>query len=322
MMLNFMLPTVAKFMKWSMLDWTAEDFFINILKTQILERRKMQGQKDARRCDFIDILISIFSEAEDTVHGVEAEDKMNVEVINETGTKAEPLMDKQKKKKKMDNISDKELLDLLASNALLFFFAGFETSSTALTACLYHLGENQEVQEKLYQEIEEAILENGGDTNLDYARLQSLEYLDAFIMESMRHFNISLLERQCTKAYTIPGTDLVIPKGMMVQIPVPYIMKDERYFADPEQFRPENFTADAKSTRSLNLVALGGFGLGPRNCIAMRFAILLLKAALCKVVHNHAILPSQRTQKLEPSSGSFNVIPKEGVWVEVKKRTF
>jgi cytochrome P450 len=50
------------------------------------------------------------------------------------------------------------------------------------------------------------------------------------------------------------------------------IMKDERFFENPEKFDPENFSPEKKSERSPYTFL--AFGQGPRNCIGMRFALL------------------------------------------------
>jgi cytochrome P450 len=50
------------------------------------------------------------------------------------------------------------------------------------------------------------------------------------------------------------------------------IMKDEKYFSNPEKFDPENFSPEKKAERSPYTFL--AFGQGPRNCIGMRFALL------------------------------------------------
>ena len=52
----------------------------------------------------------------------------------------------------------------------------------------------------------------------------------------------------------------------------PMIMKDEKYFSNPEKFDPDNFSPEKKAER--NPYAFLAFGQGPRNCIGMRFALL------------------------------------------------
>ena len=43
--------------------------------------------------------------------------------------------------------------DEVIGNALLFFAAGFETTATTLGFMLYHLALNQDVQDKLREEV-------------------------------------------------------------------------------------------------------------------------------------------------------------------------
>jgi len=50
------------------------------------------------------------------------------------------------------------------------------------------------------------------------------------------------------------------------------IMKDEKYFSNPEKFDPDNFSAEKKAARSPYTFL--AFGQGPRNCVGKRFALL------------------------------------------------
>lgn len=45
--------------------------------------------------------------------------------------------------------------------------------------------------------------------------------------------------RKATESYRVPNTDITIPKGMRVFIPVYAIHHDERFHSDPEIFNPE-----------------------------------------------------------------------------------
>ncbi len=56
---------------------------------------------------------------------------------------------------------------LLIANAVVLFFAGFDTSSSSLSMALAYLATNPDVQEKLYQEINDAIQANG-KKDIDY----------------------------------------------------------------------------------------------------------------------------------------------------------
>ena len=48
----------------------------------------------------------------------------------------------------------------------------------------------------------------------------------------------------------IAGTEVHLKKNDMVSIPVNGLHYDERYYPNPEQFNPENFSKEARSMRS------------------------------------------------------------------------
>ena len=54
---------------------------------------------------------------------------------------------------------------------------------------------------------------------LDFDTVMSMQYLDMVVNETLRHLpNATELDRICNRAYTVPGTNLTIPKGMSVQV--------------------------------------------------------------------------------------------------------
>uniref|UniRef100_A0A1B0D3B2 Cytochrome P450 n=1 Tax=Phlebotomus papatasi TaxID=29031 RepID=A0A1B0D3B2_PHLPP len=66
--------------------------------------------------------------------------------------------------------------DILAQ-CFLFFFAGFETVSTALSFLCYELAVNSDIQERLFQEIFE-ISQELGQNSLNYDTIQKMKYMD------------------------------------------------------------------------------------------------------------------------------------------------
>lgn len=70
-----------------------------------------------------------------------------------------------------------ELTDtLLTAQAVVFFVAGFETSSSTMAFSLYELAQNQEIQDKLRQEIRKMDEKNNGV--LTYTDIKEMKYLD------------------------------------------------------------------------------------------------------------------------------------------------
>ena len=55
----------------------------------------------------------------------------------------------------------------------------------------FYLALNPDCQEKVYQQIKEAVEENNGNPDLDYAAYQKMEYLEQCITEANRIYPIS-----------------------------------------------------------------------------------------------------------------------------------
>ena len=86
------------------------------------------------------------------------------------------------------------------------------------------------------------------------------------ISETLRkHPPVPMLNRECSRPYKIPGTDIVLEKGTRVLIPVTPLHYDPRYYPEPEMFDPERFCEEEKQKRH-HYVYLP-FGEGPRICI-------------------------------------------------------
>lgn len=84
-------------------------------------------------------------------------------------------------KLKKTNESDQEKLTLneISAQAFIFFLAGFETSSTAMSFALYEFSLNQEVQEKARQCVRRVLKKYDG--KMTYEAIQELDYIDQCI---------------------------------------------------------------------------------------------------------------------------------------------
>lgn len=65
-----------------------------------------------------------------------------------------------------------------AAQAYIFFLAGFETSSTTATYCLYELAQHQDIQNKVRKEIDEILKKHG---ELTYNAVNEMTYLHKVI---------------------------------------------------------------------------------------------------------------------------------------------
>ena len=66
--------------------------------------------------------------------------------------------------------------------------------------------------------------------------------------------------------------------GSEVHIPIMGFHYDEEIYPDPHKFDPERFTPEAVAKR--HPLAHMPFGHGPRNCVGINFAILVIKVQM------------------------------------------
>ena len=74
-------------------------------------------------------------------------------------------------------------MDVIAAQAFVFFVAGFETSSTTMTFCLYEMALNPDIQLRVQEEIDKVLKKHNG--NLTYDAVQEMEYLDKVVNGSI-----------------------------------------------------------------------------------------------------------------------------------------
>ncbi|XP_066599080.1 uncharacterized protein [Prorops nasuta] len=203
-----------------------------------------------------------------------------------------------------------------AAQAYVFFVAGFETSSTAATHCLYELALHQEIQDKTREEINATLKKYGG---LTYDSINDMPYLTKVINETMRKYPpVPVLNRICTKKVQLPNSDVVIPEGTTITIPIFGIQNDPDIFPDPEKFDPERFSEENVAAR--HSYAFLPFGEGPRVCIGMRFGLVQTKIALVSALTNFRFKPSKKTQvPLIFDGGSLILTPVDGINLKVEK---
>ncbi|XP_027730664.1 cytochrome P450 3A8-like [Vombatus ursinus] len=184
------------------------------------------------------------------------------------------------------DLSDEELL----AQSIIFLFAGYETTSSVLSFLFYNLATNPEIQQKLQKEID-AVLPN--KEAVTYDAVVQMEYLDMVINENLRLFPIAgRIERVAKKTVELNG--LRIPKGTVVMASPFVLHHDPKYWPEPEEFRPERFSKENKE--SINPYVYLPFGAGPRNCIGMRFALMSMKVATCRLLQEFSFRTCKETQ--------------------------
>ncbi|CAH0750665.1 unnamed protein product [Diatraea saccharalis] len=134
-----------------------------------------------------------------------------------------------------------------------------------------------------------------------------------------------ILDRICTKDYNLgkpndlATQDYIIRKGEGVTLAAWAIHRDPKYFPNPTKFDPERFSEENK--HKIVPFSYMPFGLGPRNCIASRFALCELKVMLYQLLLHFEISPCEKTcvpSQLDPTR--FTLCLKGGSWIRIKIR--
>lgn len=210
----------------------------------------------------------------------------------------------------------------LAAQCFLFFIAGFETSSTALTFAAYELLMNVDVQDRLFEEIQDTKRKLDGKP-ITYEVLRDMEYLDAVINEVLRiHPPVVVMDRVCNKTTqinTVSGESFFIPEKSLVWFPVYALHHHYKYFPNPEKFDPERFLG-ANKEKILPSTFLP-FGVGARACIGSRFALMQMKSILFHLLADFSIEYGEKTMIPLRYAKGFNIIPDKEFYVDLKKRT-
>lgn len=127
------------------------------------------------------------------------------------------------------------------------------------------------------------------------------------------------MPRVIVKDYTVPNTDAILPKGLLVCIPVYAVHHDPNYYPNPDVFDPDRFdpTNDTKKGSS----SFFPFGDGPRICIGMKLGMLEIKVGLVSLLRNFEfqLSPNHTTNWDTFSKNSVILQPASGLWITCQK---
>ncbi|KAF1760486.1 hypothetical protein GCK72_008735 [Caenorhabditis remanei] len=210
---------------------------------------------------------------------------------------------------KTNGMTKKEVIE----NCFAFLLAGYETTSTALTYCAYLLSRYPEVQQRLYEEIEETKRTKHG---LDYDSIHQMKYLDAVYKESLRYYPpvIHFISRTCLSDITI--NDQFYPKGCLVTVQANTVHRNKANWENPDKFDPDRFLESAES----NQLKWIPFGIGPRYCVGMRFAEMEFKTTIVKLIEKFELSRIEGEPDLIPDCNGVIMRPKDPVRLSLKLR--
>jgi len=181
-------------------------------------------------------------------------------------------------------------------NALIFAFAGHDTTGHTLSWLLYELSQNPQVLERLQQEVDAFHVALNGRKPV-YEDLQLLPFMTRCIMETLRLWpavtNGTFREILFDDYITGPnGEDVKLPKGTYVRI-VNWSRhrNPELWGPDADKFNPDrDFQGDeiwnGNALRAYNPATgrFSPFTFPPRGCIGMNFAHLEMRLIMANLL--------------------------------------
>lgn len=303
MFLGIWYPKLFRLLNVQYIPKTVKEFFINLTKGAI----KYRKTNNVKRNDFLQLLISLKEDEE------QGKDTTVKEAMNNI---SEEYLDMVKmcQAKGVPECRDKCFTDNnIASLVFNLLSAGVKPAASTITFIFFELANNPEIQNILRNEVDSCIERNKG---LNYEAIKEMTYLEQIIQECHRMYTFTkCLTRKVTGAYKLPGTDLVLEEDTIVYIPLSAIHMDPNFFPEPEKFKPERFVGN-NFKPSFSFMP---YGNGPRICIGIKFAVLMMKVAIASVVAKYTV-ESETKLPLSWDNHIFNPAPKDGIWLSFVDR--
>jgi cytochrome P450 len=180
----------------------------------------------------------------------------------------------------------------LRDEAITLFLAGHETTANTLSWTWWLLARNPAVEAKLHAELRNVL----GGRSPSMEDLPKLTYTNHIITESMRLYPPAWgTARTAIEDHEIAGYS--VPRNSGVSFAQWTVHRDARWYAAPDEFRPERWEGDL--LKRLPRFAYFPFGGGPRQCIGNSFALMeaaLILATIAqqyrfKLVEGHPVVP-------------------------------
>jgi cytochrome P450 len=206
-------------------------------------------------------------------------------------------------------------------NALIFSFAGHDTTANTLTWLIYELCKNKYVFQKLLTEVDNFWLEHGEQNIIEYDDLKKLKYMTRCITEILRLWTAIPLgtSRELIEDDYIIGKNgklVKIPKGTYIQVPNWTRHRNPKLWGkDVNSFNPDRDFVDEEIFNDMGLASynpyssrFSPFTYGPRDCIGKNFSQIEMRISLLHLLKNFCFsLPKKQLTTYNQDTISINL---------------
>ncbi|KAG4210098.1 hypothetical protein ERO13_A02G023100v2 [Gossypium hirsutum] len=182
---------------------------------------------------------------------------------------------------KNNRLSMEDLVD----ECKTFYFAGQDTVNSLLAWMVFLIAIHGDWQEKARREV----IEIFGNQIPDSEGISKLKIMTMIIYETLRLYGPSIAMMRRAEREVQLGK-LVLPANLDLLVVHSASHHDPQLWGDEVHlFKPERFAEGIAKATNYNAGAFCPFGLGPRNCVGMNFAIIETKIALSMILQRYTI---------------------------------
>jgi cytochrome P450 len=173
---------------------------------------------------------------------------------------------------------------ILIQQIATLLITGSETTGAALYWSVYLAATAPEVQARIAAEARSARIDEATSTEL----VDRLPYVRAVVSEAIRLYPPALsIVRRALAPDDADG--VAIRKGAIVQTAPWVLHRHRRLWERPDAFDPNRFLPDAPPPERYSYIP---FGIGPRQCIGMQFALTEATLVLAMLSRDFTIAPT------------------------------
>ncbi|XP_050372456.1 cytochrome P450 CYP749A22-like [Argentina anserina] len=175
-------------------------------------------------------------------------------------------------------------VDDLVDDCKTFYFAGQETTNTLLAWTVFLLALHIDWQEEARKEV----LQLFGKQNPNPDGISKLKTMNMIINESLRLYPpVVSLVRKSGREVTLGK--VIVPAGLELVVSILAVHREPQIWGpDAHLFKPERFSKGVAKATNNNIGAFLPFGLGPRTCVGLNFAVTEAKIVLSMILQRYS----------------------------------
>ncbi|KAL4495603.1 hypothetical protein ABPG72_014072 [Tetrahymena utriculariae] len=166
---------------------------------------------------------------------------------------------------------NKEFLDQICQDIIIFFFAGRDTMAHTLQMLFYYLSIYPQYKKKIDEEIE--------SLNGDYSvqNISNLNYLEAVFKETLRHYGptTTVLPKVVMERHSFMNNKVFLEEGTIVSLAIQELNYDPQHYENPFKFYPERWFDENLKQKEKKIFM--PFSYGSHKCIGDKLALPVMK---------------------------------------------